>query len=190
MQNKRVQPGRVALTSVPCVPRLHTVLFFNPLREGGLTARSRFGETEERGRFSSESHIKKESYSCWHTARPSVPPPLKKLPLLLLPPAWHQNGRATFLPVEPAQPTPLPTSPPVDPKSRGSCPREQVLPATRSSQLPGGALPLGSPEVRVGLSTWGIWPAPKWRWGHPSPAQRVSLHQDTFFSVAEVISLV
>lgn len=120
-----------------------------------------------------------------HTAKPSASPPLKKLPLLLLPPTWHQGGRATFLPTETAQPTypcqhPLLRTPKAEAPSPGdrSClPPDLHGGALGEDQQHGVEHPGGNSLLP---NTDGVI--------HLQPS--VSLHQDLFFSVAKVVSLV
>ena len=66
MQNKHVQQGWLPFTSLSRVPRVHTVLFFNPLREGGSASQSEIDSEKQRneGGFLSKSHVQKENSSC------------------------------------------------------------------------------------------------------------------------------
>lgn len=66
MQSKHVQQGWVAFTSLSHVPRVHAVLFFNPLRGGGSASQSEVDLEKQKneGGFLSKSHVQKENYGC------------------------------------------------------------------------------------------------------------------------------
>lgn len=78
----------VAFTSLSHVPRVHTVLFFNPRREGSSASQSE-GDSKEwkkEGGFYPKVTSKRRITIVQHTAKPSAPEALDKLPLSLLKP--------------------------------------------------------------------------------------------------------
>lgn len=105
VQNKHVQQGQAAFTSLSHVPRVHSVLSFNPLREGcsALWSEGDSKEWKNEGGFFPKVTSERRITAVQHTAKPSAPEALEKLPLPLLKPTEHQGGRATFVPVEPVQ---------------------------------------------------------------------------------------